>query len=409
MNRIICKINNYKESSNIKIISSSKFSYKDKVHNFDMIYHDIFKIKDIFDIEIEQKLNQDLFLFFYGDFNSGKYNDLFGSKDRLGLLDYIIKNFNNKVTLECIELGNILCKNFVNGKLINVYKSNYKNDIQRIEINSLKEYFNLHETFSLKRQLIPNNSHLIFNIYSKEKPIRKITVVDMKPYVNLIPSKTIKYYDQHFINTTLNNFKKLYNGDSYGIYINNFIKLLKDCKNTKKIIFTSLNNKEIYSKINLQMLKYFKGFKKNDLILYNLDLKDKPIIKIIDSKKDDSLDKKLNETKKRINSLEKKLVNFKNVIKNVDLLKPSYIIKSISNIPKPPKLIKLSECKQIITFPKKKITDKFNKFEILNFIIYKKVINNFVKMKKENTSVDGLIIDTKASLQVIAEELSELL
>ena len=163
MNRIICKINNYKESSNIKIISSSKFSYKDKVHNFDMIYHDIFKIKDIFDIEIEQKLNQDLFLFFYGDFNSGKYNDLFGSNNKLGLLDYIIKNFNNKVTLECIELGNILCKNFINGKLINIYKSNYKSDIQRIEINSLKEYFNLHETFSLKRQLIPNNSHLILN------------------------------------------------------------------------------------------------------------------------------------------------------------------------------------------------------------------------------------------------------
>ena len=259
MVRIICRIKPPKED-NIKIISENTIQLskksKDLLNNsivmpyefkLDKFYdHDV-QTFDIYENEIEKKLDKDFSLFIYGHSGSGKTYTLFGNNKSRGIFDLLSEKLEYDYKLEALNLchdGNFDLFDKDNVKL-SIY-SDSNNDLfyncikKQITIDNFEEvkdnilYSRTNGTSKYNKE--SSRSHLILKIYSKG---RVYTIIDLagnerKP----IFKNKINELETSFINSSLLALKECFRsyGKKYMPYRrSDLTRFLKD-------IITSKNN-----------------------------------------------------------------------------------------------------------------------------------------------------------------------
>ena len=481
MYKVICKINSL-EDNNIKILQNNKINFSKKTltnntlfskdYVLDKFYKPETTNDELFNKEIKHNLDDNLYLFLYGNKDSGKIDTLLGNNSHNGILELIVKNFNYHVKIEFVEIRKNGVYDFDNN-IVNVIQ--YDNKIK---------YYNLDKHLIRDERSYENFNKMLFKNLSLDKPSHKIITItyDTKKIFIVLLSHKYNITEKEninkehiFINSSIYSFKRFFcekYSDKIDYKIDLLISIIEPClkNNIKSLFISHIKNGYKNQNESWNTLEF-----SNDLYLKNYI--DEKIEKI---KKEMVLDyKEIKNTKDKVDNKMGELV-LKKIFVNKSsttlippplpkipplLPKPRQPLKlnpmSFPRIPKLPSLKKniivkknpLTKKKESISpksnksFPQKKkpsykdYIKKYNKnddiikkyslipfstnsdtkvntkmLETVNLLLYQRTIKNFTTISKINKNkytskyeFRELLLKTKATLEVAIKELDNIL
>jgi hypothetical protein len=350
-------------------------------YNFDNIY---FKTNQL-NKEIS-KLESETCLVFYGE----SIENIIYKK--FGIIDNLLNQYNLPVLIEGIEIKQDGIYDFFNeSEIINYFSFN-----QYILMSNQKVIDNVLEDITFKK-FIDNKiirtekTHLLFKIYNNEKIIYILDLATNNIKLLNIELQSSQY---NFLNNTIKNFSKIF-CSNYDIKIDKTCNLYKALNNIKNFYVIGIVNNDIKSNENVFEL----ALNINEIKIINKDnLKvDKRNLMIVPYKSNNN--EELNNF-----TLDDKfpLISLNNILSEKLLfsLPTNLLPYDIFNIP--------------LNRQKKEISDEDLrlKLETMNKILYRDVINNYIKMSNyDDTNIKNINNDVKRGLintcEVILKELNK--
>lgn len=474
MYKVICKINSL-EDNNIKLLQNNKINFTKKTltnntlfskeYVIDKFYEPETTNNELFNKEIKHNLDDNLYLFLYGNKDSGKIDTLLGNNSHNGILELIVKNFNYHVKLEFIEIKKDYVYDFDNN-LVNVIQ--YDNKIK---------FYNLDKYLITDEQSYNNFNKLLFKNLNLNKPSHKIITItyDTKKFFIVllnhkynITEKDNINKEHRFINSSIYSFKRL------------FCKKYSGALNYKTDLLISIIEPCLKNNIKSLFISHIKNGYKNQNESWNtLEFSKELYLK-------DNIDEKIEKIKNEMVLDYKEIKNTKNKVDNKMgefIFKKIFINKSSTSLvphplpkipplqPKPrqpfklnpttfPRIPKLPPLKKNIVIKKESISPKSNKsfppknkpsykdyikkynknndiikkyslipfstssdtkvntkmLETINLLLYQRSIKNFTTISKINKNkytskyeFRELLLKTKATLEVAIKELDHIL
>ena len=249
MYKVICKINSMGDN-NIKLLQNNKINFTKKTltnnilfskdYVLDKFYNQESTNNELFNNEIINNLDDSLYLFLYGNKDSGKINTLLGNNSSKGILELIVKKFNYHVKLEFVEIRKEGVYDFDNN-LVNVIQ--YDNKIK---------FYNQEKYLIRNEDAYDKFNKLLFKNINLNKPSHKIITItyDTKKFFIVLLNHKYNITDKEninkehiFINSSIYSFKRLFckkYSDTLDYKTDLLISIIEPClKNNIKSLFIS--------------------------------------------------------------------------------------------------------------------------------------------------------------------------